>query len=36
MVRRLDEVAGAQKREINRALARQILAGDKDVPDLFD
>jgi chromosomal replication initiation ATPase DnaA len=36
LVRRLDEVAGAQKREINRALARQILAGDKDVPDLFD
>jgi chromosomal replication initiation ATPase DnaA len=33
IIRRIDEVAGARKREINRALARQILAGDGDVID---
>jgi chromosomal replication initiation ATPase DnaA len=36
IVARLDEAAGAEEREITRALARQILESDAPTLDLFE
>jgi chromosomal replication initiation ATPase DnaA len=36
IVARLDEVADEERRAVSRALARRILDGDENTPDLFD
>lgn len=36
LVERLDDLADAERRPVSRALARQILEGDNQTPELFD